>query len=116
MAEISAAPSATGEIVVRADSAFYARPVIAACRRRRVRFSIKARTDAKIRIACENIPEAAWLDIRYPQAIYDEDQQRWISDADRRNTYTAFEGTRHAVTARLIVRRIRRDDPAQIPG
>jgi hypothetical protein len=28
----------------------------------------------------------------------------------------AFAGTRHAVTARLIVRRIRRDDPERTPG
>jgi hypothetical protein len=44
-------------------------------------------------------------------------RRRWISDAQIAETvYTAFAGTRHAVTARLIVRRIRRDDPAQIPG
>lgn len=108
---------ASGEIVVRADSAFYAKTVIAACRRRNVRFSITTRIDAKIRAACENIGEDQWIDIRYPQAVYDEDQQRWISDAQIAETvYTAFEGTRHQVTARLIVRRVRRDDPAQIPG
>jgi hypothetical protein len=44
-------------------------------------------------------------------------RRRWISDAQIAETvYTAFAGTLHAVTARLIVRRIRRDDPAQIPG
>ncbi|WP_349876247.1 transposase [Micromonospora sp. HUAS YX12] len=60
---------------------------------------------------------AQWIDIKYPQAVWDEDQQRWISDAQIAETaYTAFAGTRHAVTARLIVRRIRRDDPAQHPG
>ena len=108
---------ATGEIVLRADSAFYAKTVIAACRRRGVRFSITTRIDTKIRTACDGIPETAWIDIRYPQAIYDEDTGRWISDAQIAETnYTAFEGTRHAVTARLIVRRIRRDDPAQHPG
>jgi hypothetical protein len=108
---------ATGEIVVRADSAFYAKTVIAACRRRGVRFSITTRIDAKIRTACESVTEDHWIDIRYPQAIYDEDSGRWISDAQIAETiYTAFAGTRHAVTARLIVRRIRRDDPAQIPG
>jgi hypothetical protein len=108
---------ASGEIVVRADSAFYAKTVIAACRRRDVRFSITTRIDAKIRTACESIADTEWIDIRYPQAIYDEDQQRWISDAQIAETsYTAFAGTRHQVTARLIVRRIRCDDPAQIPG
>ncbi|MFD1373433.1 hypothetical protein [Actinoplanes sichuanensis] len=54
---------------------------------------------------------------RYPQAVWDEQEQRWISDAQIAETgYTAFAGTRHAVTARLIVRRIRRDDPSQAPG
>jgi hypothetical protein len=108
---------AAGEIVVRADSAFYAKTVITACRRRDVRFSITTRIDAKIRPACESIGEHQWIDIQYPQAIFDEDTGRWISDAQIAETlYTAFAGTRHAVTARLIVRRIRRDDPTQIPG
>jgi hypothetical protein len=108
---------ASGEIVVRADSAFYAKTVIAACRRRQVRFSVTTRIDAKIRAACESIAETDWMHIRYPQAIWDEDTGRWISDAQIAETvYTAFEGTRHQVTARLIVRRVRRDDPAQHPG
>jgi hypothetical protein len=108
---------ATGEIVVRADSAFYAKTVITTCRRRRVRFSVTTRIDAKIRAACESIAEDLWIDIEYPQAIFDEDTGRWISDAQiAETTYTAFAGTRHQVTARLIVRRIRRDDPTQHPG
>jgi DDE family transposase len=54
---------ATGEIVVRADSAFYAKAVIAACRRRGVRFSVTCRIDGKIRAACANIAEDQWVDI-----------------------------------------------------
>jgi hypothetical protein len=108
---------ATGQIVVRADSAFYAKTVIDACRRRDVRFSITTRIDAKIRTVCDSIDDEQWIDIKYPQAVWDEDQQRWVSDAQIAETaYTAFAGTRHEVTARLIVRRIRRDDPAQAPG
>lgn len=108
---------ASGQIVVRADSAFYTKTVISRCRRRDVRFSVTTRIDAKIRAACESISDDQWLDIQYPQAVFDEDTGRWISDAQIADTvYTAFQGTRHAVTARLIVRRIRRDDPAQIPG
>lgn len=114
---IARACGATGEIVVRADSAFYAKTMIAACRRRGVRFSVTTRIDAKIRTACAGITEDQWTDIRYPQAVWDEDEQRWISDAQiAETTYTAFAGSRHAVTARLIVRRIRRDDPRQAPG
>lgn len=108
---------ATGEIVVRADSAFYAKTVIGVCRRRGVRFSVTTRIDAKIRTACAGIAEDQWVDIKYPQAVWDEDEQRWISDAQiAETTYTAFAGSRHAVTARLIVRRVRRDDPRQAPA
>jgi hypothetical protein len=108
---------AADQIVVRADSAFYAKTVITTCRQRNVRFSVTTRVDAKIRAACESISEDQWIDIKYPQAVFDEDTGRWISDAQIAETvYTAFAGTRHQVSARLIVRRIRRDDPTQIPG
>jgi hypothetical protein len=106
---------ATGIVVVRADSAFYAKTVIWACRRNRARFPITARMDAKTRTACEAIPDQDWVDIKYPQAIWDEDEQRWISDAQIAEiSFTAFDATRWAVTARLIVRRVKRlADPGQ---
>ena len=108
---------ATGLIVARMDSAFYAKAVLWACRRRQACFSVTARMDTKVHAACESIDEAAWLDIKYPQAIWDEDEQRWISDAQiAETTYTAFEGTRWAITARLIVRRVKRLNPQQHPG
>src|SRR5438046_2663615 len=108
---------ARGLILMRADSAFYAKKVIWACRRHGAYFSVTTRIDAKIRAACEGIAEHRWIDIKYPQAIWDEDEQRWISDAQIAETvYTAFEGTRHAITARLIVRRVKRLDPQASPG
>lgn len=64
-----------------APSALYAKTVIAVCRRRKVRFSLTTRIDAKIRAACEGIGNEQWIDIRYPQAVGDHDEQRWISDA-----------------------------------
>jgi hypothetical protein len=98
------------------DSAFYAKKVISACRRGQARFSITARMDAKIRAACESIAEVEWVDIKYPQAVWDDDERRWISDAQIAEvSYTAFEGTRWAVTARLIVRRVKRRDTTQAP-
>ncbi len=98
---------AQGDIVLRADSAFYSRAVVAACRRTRVRFSITVRIDAKVRRAIAAIPDDAWLEIQYPQPVWDEQQQRLISRAQiAETTYTAFEGTRDQTTARLIVRRI----------
>jgi Transposase DDE domain group 1 len=57
------------------------------------------------------------VEIQYPQPIWDDDQQRWISRAQIAETaYTAFEGTRDAVTARLIVRRIPDLNPAKAAG
>ena len=53
-----------------------------------------------------------------PHAIYDEDEQRWISDAEVAETVlTAFTGRRRRdhVTARLIVRRVRRLNPTTVP-
>lgn len=108
---------AAGEVIVRIDSAFYAKKSIWACRRGGARFSVTARMDAKIRAACESIAESAWVDIKYPQAVWDEDEGRWISDAQIAEIrYTAFEGTRWAVTARLIVRRVKRLDHRQVVG
>ncbi|MET3808866.1 hypothetical protein ABIB25_005896 [Nakamurella sp. UYEF19] len=54
------------------------------------------------------------MSIKYPQAIFDEEQQRWISDAQvAETTYTAFTSKprKHQVTARLIVRRVKRLNP-----
>jgi hypothetical protein len=108
---------ASGLILVRADSAFYTKKVIWACRRHGAYFSVTTRIDAKIRAACQGIAAEAWIDIRYPQAIWDEDEGRWISDAQIAETvYTAFEGTRHAITGRLIVRRVKRLDPGARTG
>jgi Transposase DDE domain group 1 len=107
------AVGATGLLIARMDSAFYNGATIAACRRKGVRFSVTARMDRKITKAIAGIGEHAWTPIRYPNAIYDEDEQRWISDAEVAEIpYTAFAGkNKHRVTARLIVRRVRRLAP-----
>jgi hypothetical protein len=108
---------AAGEVVVRMDSAFYSRKVLWAARRGGARFSVTARMDAKVQAACQSIPDEKWVDIKYPQAIWDEGEQRWISDAQiAETTYTAFASTRQAITARLIVRRVKRLDSRQVPG
>ena len=100
---------ATGLLIARMDSAFYGGAPIAACRRAGVRFSVTARMDRKITKAIAAIPENAWTPIRYPNAIFDEDEQRWISDAEVAEiVYTAFTSKKkYRVTARLIVRRVR---------
>jgi DDE family transposase len=99
----------TGTIVVRLDSAFYAAGVIAAIRRNGAFFSVTARMDAKVAAAIAAIPDDAWTPIRYPRAIWDDQLACWISDAEVAETeYTAFTSKKgRAVTARLVVRRVR---------
>jgi Transposase DDE domain group 1 len=109
---------ATGLVVLRADSAFYAANVIAACRALGARFSITVRMNASIKKAITTIAEAAWMAIKYPKAVWDTEEQCWISDAEIAEvTYTAFTSkpTKQQVTARLIVRRIKRLNPDATP-
>jgi|SRR5450755_3939033 hypothetical protein len=48
------------------------------------------------------------VSVRYPGAVRDPDTGEWISDAEVAEcAYTAFVGTRHEVTARLVVRRVK---------
>jgi hypothetical protein len=101
---------ATGTIIVRMDSAYYAAAVIAAVRRNGARFSVTAPVTPVIRAAIAAIPEDAWTAIEYPQAIWDEQLGCWVSDAEVAETpYTAFTSKKKSlrVTARLIVRRVR---------
>jgi Transposase DDE domain group 1 len=109
------AAGATGVRVLRADSAFYSREVIAACRRHNSRFSIAARQDPAVGKAIANIGADAWTPIKYTNAVWDEAAQAWISDAEVAEVpYTAFASKPKAkqVTARLIVRRVPDANPA----
>ena len=102
----------------RLDSAFYNHSVVAAIRKAGAQFSITARMDTAVQKAVAGISEDAWVSIKYPKAIYDQDEQRWISDAQvAETTYTAFtsRARRHRVTARLIVRRVKRLNPKTAP-
>jgi hypothetical protein len=72
-----------------------------------VRFSVTIRVDQKVRRSIETIPADAWVEIEYPQPVWDDEQRRFVSRAHIAETrYTAFDGTRDEVTARLIVRGI----------
>ena len=102
------AAGATGQLTMRADSAFYSKAVLHTAAKFGVRFSVTARQDKKIRAAIEAIPESAWTPIPYwlstPQ----------VSGADVAQTsYTAFAG-KHAMPVRLIVRRVRPTPGSQL--
>jgi hypothetical protein len=111
------AAGAGGTVILRADSAFYGHEVIAAARRGGARFSITARKDRAVTAAISAIPENAWTAIRYPKAVFDEELQQWVSDAEVAEIpFTAFTSRRRAdhVTARLIVRRVRDANPEHV--
>jgi Transposase DDE domain group 1 len=115
----AARAGATGLVIVRADSAFYSYPIIAAARRAGARFSVTARLTPAVTSAITAIRDDAWVPIHYPNAIWDEDEQRLVSDAEVAEIgFTAFTSRRRAehVTARLIVRRVRRLNPKAVPA
>jgi hypothetical protein len=99
----------TGTILARMDSAYYSAAVIGAVRRQGAFFSVTAPLNAGIRAAIAAIPDGAWTPIRYPRAIWDDQLEAWISDAEVAEVpYTAFASKKgQAVTARLVVRRVR---------
>jgi hypothetical protein len=99
----------TGMIVVRMDSAFYNAAVTGAVRRQGARFSVTVPMNASIRAAIAAIGEDAWTPVRYPRAVWDDQLGAWVSDAEVAEVpYTAFASKKgQAVTARLIIRRVR---------
>jgi hypothetical protein len=100
---------ASGELTVRADSAFYSRTVLRTATRLDVRFSITVRQDKRIRAAIEAIGEKAWRPIPYWLSTPE------VSGADvAETTYTAFAGTPQAMQVRLIVRRVRPTPGSQL--
>ncbi len=102
------AAKVTGQILVRGDSAYGNGVVAAACRRAGAQFSLVLTKNRAVAAAIDSISDDAWAPVKYPGAVRDPDTGAWISDAEVAEVpYTAFASTRHAVTARLIVRRVK---------
>lgn len=102
-------------VVVRADSAYYRHDVIAAATAGGARFSVTARLNKAVVRAIAGIDEQTWTKIRYRDAVYDQVEHRWISEAEVAEVpFTAFTSHTKAdhVTARLIVRRVKRLNPS----
>jgi hypothetical protein len=96
-----------GQILVRGDSAYGNSTVVAACRRAGARFSLVLTKNRTVAAVIDAIDEDAWTPVKYPGAVRDPDTGAWISDAEVAEIgFTAFASTPHAVTARLIVRRV----------
>ena len=90
----SPARRAAGPLTLRADSGFYSRHVVKACRDHDVRYSITAPQNPGVQRAIVGIDEESWIPIDYT-----EGGEAWVAET----TY----GDGH----RLVVRRTRLADP-----
>ena len=100
---------AGGRVLLRADSAFYAQPVVHAAQRAGAQVSITLRQNERVKAAIATIPGDGWTPIQYTDAVFDEQTQRWISRAEVAEIpFTAFTSRRkdQQVIGRLVVRRI----------
>jgi hypothetical protein len=96
-------------ILVRMDSAFYGRGPVHAALAGRAAVSVTVRMDKRVKAAITAIGDDAWTTIEYPDAVFDEASQRWISRAEVAEIdFTAFAAQKKTdhVPGRLVVRRI----------
>ena len=101
--------SATGLVLLRADSAFYGHAVVSAAHRAGAKVSITARMDPAVKRAIGTIADDAWTTINYTDAIRDEATGAWISSAEVAETaFTAFSSRKKSarIEGRLVMRRI----------
>jgi hypothetical protein len=102
------ATGCTGTLVVRAGSVRAAGAF----------FSVTVQMNPHVAAAIAAIGEDAWTPIKYPRAIWDDQLRCWVSDAQVAEVpYTAFTSKKgQAITARLIVRRVRDLNRQAAPG
>jgi Transposase DDE domain group 1 len=98
-----------GRVLVRADSAYFGAAFVSAAVRHHAWFSVTARLNPKVKAAIASIPEEAWTPIAYTDAVFDEAEQRWVSDAEVAEVpYTTFTRSgREGMECRLVVRRVK---------
>jgi len=110
---------ASGQVMVRADSGYYRQDLIAATAAAKAWFSVTIRMDPSVRKAMTSIPDTSWTTIKYPNAIWEPEDQRWISEAEVAEIgFTAFTShpKKRQVPCRLVVRRVQRLNPAAKQG
>ncbi len=97
-----------GTIMVRGDSAFGTKKVIAAGVEEDVEFSLWVSRTPRITAAIAAIDEASYTPVHYPGAVEDPDTGALISDAEVAETpYTLRLGCGRTITGRLVVRRVK---------
>ena len=108
-----------GRILCRADSAYYGWAFVGGALRANAWFSVTARMTKTVTRAIAGLAEDAWQTIKYPHAVWEEAEQRWISDAEVAEVeFVAFTGRRQHqhVPCRLVVRRVKRIQPLASDG
>ena len=97
-----------GTIMVRGDTAFGTKKVIATCVADGVEFSLSVSRNKRISAAIEAIDETAYTPVHYPGAVEDPDTGQLISDAEVAETpYSLRLGRGRTLTVRLVVRRVK---------
>jgi hypothetical protein len=113
------AAGAAGQVLARADSAYYGWAFVGTAIRAGAWFSVTARMTPSVSAAIASIADDAWTPISYPHAVFDEVEDRWVSDAEVAEIgFTAFTGRRKSehVACRLVVRRVKRRQPLASDG
>jgi hypothetical protein len=108
-----------GQVLLRADSAFYGYATVAAALAGGAEVSVTVRMDPAVKRAIARIRETAWETIEYTDAVFDETTNTWVSRAEVAETvFTAFSSRKKAeqVTGRLVVRRIPELNPKASDG
>jgi len=108
-----------GRLLCRADSAYYGWAFVGTAIRAGAWFSVTARMTPTVLAAVAGVQQATWQPIKYPHAVWDEAEQRWVSDAEVAEVpFVAFTGRRkhEHVTCRLVVRRVKRLQPLASDG
>ncbi len=120
---VARAAGARGQVLARADSAYYGWAFVGTAIRHQAWFSVTARMTAAVLAAISQIDENAWQAIQYPNAIREVDEatgtEYWVSDAQVAQVpFTAFTGRRKTqhVSCRLVVRRVKRLQPRASDG
>src|SRR5215213_5687115 len=71
-----------GRLLCRADSAYYGWAFVGTAIRAGAWFSVTARMTPTVLAAVAGVQQATWQPIKYPHAVWDEAEQRWVSDAE----------------------------------
>jgi len=114
----------TAQLMGRADSVFYRHDLVAAMIKNKMWFSVTARMNPAVKAAITRIPEDAWTPITYPNAVWETDDTvpdggYLVSDAEVAEIdFVAFSSKKkhQRIGCRLVVRRVRRLQPAGSDG